>query len=258
MAKSLLETFSSLDSGLKQSLADISSPRLLAFAALEIAEMECGIAKLSAEHIVACLENAGVAVKALSIKRALAAAAGFTSTTIEEGDVFYRLMTKGKREIEKKLPAGEGKLSVVRIEKDQPRTARLGISEIFSQLTGTVRICDPYYGIRTLDLLDFIPKPTKVRFLTAQANESARQLDGAMKDFKKERPNVEFRTVGKGAGLHDRYAVTDQQIMIFGHGLKDIGGKESFVIRLQKDLTPDLIEETIAAFDAKWNVGTTI
>lgn len=256
MAKSLLEIFSSLDGGVKHALADITSPRLLAFSALEIAETQCGVSKLSAEHIVACLEAAGVAVKKLSVKRALAAATGYISSAKEENDVFYRLMTRGKREIEKVL--GEEKLAVVRIEKDQPRTARLELSEVFKHLSGTVRICDPYYGVRTLDLLDHIPKQTKVHFLTSHTNEPRRRLDGAIKDFGKEKPNVEFRVVGKGAGLHDRYIVTDQQIMILGHGLKDIGGKESFVIRLDKELVPDLINETIAAFDSKWNMGTNV
>lgn len=43
-----------------------------------------------------------------------------------------------------------------------------------------------------------------------------------------------------------------------GHGLKDIGNKESFVIRLDKELVPDLIRETIQAFDLRWNAGTKI
>ncbi len=63
MAKSLLETFENLDGATKHALADITSPRLLAFAALEIAETQCGIDRLSSEHIVAYLEMAGVAVK---------------------------------------------------------------------------------------------------------------------------------------------------------------------------------------------------
>jgi len=258
MAKSLLETFSSLDVTLKHNFADITSPRLLAFATLEIAETQCGVSRLSAEHIVACLEAAGVAVKRLSVKRALAAATGYISSAKEnlDDDVIYKLMTKGKREIENLL--GGGKLSVVRIEKDQPRTARLELGEVFKGLSGTVRLCDPYYGVRTLDLLDYLPKQTRVRFLTSHTNEPKRQLDGAMNDFKREKPNVEFRVVGKGAGLHDRYVVTDLQIMILGHGLKDIGGKESFVIRLDKELVPDLINETIAAFDLKWNAGTAL
>lgn len=256
MSKSLLETFSSLEPGLKQSLADIGSPRLLAFAALDIAETHASVGSLSAEHIIASLEAAGVAVKKLSVIRALVGATGCTTSAIVDGEVYYRLMTKGKRQIEGML--GEGMLSVVRIEHDQPRTARLGLGEIFGKLSGTVRMCDPYYGVRTLDLLDSVPKQTHIRFLTSHSSESQRQLDGAMKDFKRERPNVEFRVVGKAAGLHDRYVITEARLMILGHGLKDIGGKESFIISLDKAHAPDLIAETIAAFDSKWQTGTPI
>ena len=212
MATSLLETFRKLDVTIKHALADISSPRLLAFATLEISETKCGIDRLSSEHIVACLEAAGVAVKKISISRALASATGHVSLKKD----------------------GYEKISVVRIEKNQPRTARLEISEVFQKLEGVVRICDPYYGIRTLDLLDHIPKRIKVKFLTSKTNEAGRKLRGALKDFKIERPNVEFMTVGQSAGLHDRFVITN------------------------KDLVPDLIKETINAFDLKWNTGTKI
>lgn len=256
MAMSLLETFEKLEISKKHSLADISSPRLLAFAALEISETQCGIDRLSSEHIVACLEAAGVAVKKVSITKALARSTGYVSTKVEYSVTFYKLMTKGKREIESVF--GGQKMSVVRIEKNQPRTARLEVTDIFKGLSGVVRICDPYYGVRTLDLLDHIPAKNKVKFITSKTNEAGRRLTGAMKDFKNERPDVEFRLAGKKAGLHDRFVVTNKLLLIMGHGLKDIGNKESFVIRLDKELVPDLIRETIQAFDLRWNAGTKI
>ncbi len=256
MVKSLLETFEKLDTATKHTLADITSPRVLAFAALEIAENQCGIDRLTSEHIVACLEAAGVAVKKLSINRALAGATGYISPRKEENETSYKLMTKAKREIEQVL--GGEKMTVVRIEKNQPRTARLELGDILKDLNGVVRICDPYYGVRTLDLLDNIPVKTKVQFLTSKTNETGRKLQGAMKDFKKERPNVEFRLAGKNAGLHDRFVMTNDLILILGHGLKDVGSKESFIIHLDKELVPDLLKGTKKSFDANWNAGTTI
>jgi len=256
MAKSLLETFEKLDASTKHALADISSPRLLAFASLDIAENLCGIDRLTSEHIVACLESAGVSVQKISITRALASAGGCISYRKVEDGLSYKLMTKGKRLIEQSL--GGEKMSVVRVEKGQPRTARLELAEILNTLSGTVRICDPYYGVRTLDILDAIPATTKVQFLTSKTYETGRKLQGAMKDFKRERTKVEFRIAKNDAGLHDRFVITNNLILILGHGLKDIGGKESFVIRLDKELVPDLIKETIKSFDAKWDVGTTI
>ena len=256
MAKSLLDTFHSLDTNIKHALSDISNSRLLSLATLEIAETEAGVEQLSSEHIVACLEAAGVAVKKISITRALASATGLITSHREDDEVFYKIMTKGKREIESIL--SEGKLSVVRIEKNQPRTARLELKQIFANLIGEVRICDPYYGVRTLDALDHIPTECIIKFLSVNASDDERKLAGAIKDFIKERPSSEFRIADKTAGLHDRYVVTKKGLIILGHGLKDIGGKESFLITLDQLLVPNLIETSIQSFDGKWSSATPI
>lgn len=257
MPKSLLETFHSLSSETKDILADLSSPLLLAFSALNIAHEQADVERLSAEHIVACLEAGGVALQKKSVSRALARAKDRVSTTKNiDGETLYCLMTKGQREI---LPyLGGGQISVVRVEGGKPRTARLRLAEILSQLKGLVRICDPYYGVGTLDSLDYIPKTSGVKFLTGITSETGRKLSGVLRDFKKERPTVEFRKAATPSELHDRYLVTKEQLVILGHGLKDIGGKESFMIRIGHDLSPDLIKETITTFDSRWGNATPI
>jgi hypothetical protein len=251
--KSLLDTFSSLDQHKKETLADIESPLLLAFATLDIAKKECGITQLSAEHITACLECAGVFIKKKSILGALARAQSRVSIT-KKDELLYRLMTKGEREVDGIFKSGL--LSVVHIKSNQPRTARLKLGQILSSLSGDIRICDPYYGIRTLDELDYISKSRKVKFLTARTSETGRKLSGAIKDFKAERPQFEFRLAANPKVLHDRYVVTRDILLILGHGLKDIGGKESFVVRLNKNLVPDLIKDVTASFDKSWKVAT--
>lgn len=252
MTKSLLDSFRSIDQPTRELLADTDSARILAFLALYIAKRRFNTDSLSAEHIIACLESAGVAVTKISIGRALAGAKGFVTRSInEDGEVFYRLMTKGEREAEKTLSSGSG-LAVLRIEGGQPRQARLRLGEILKSLKGIVRICDPFYGVSTLDSLDFLSETCSVRFLSQKANESNRKISGALRDFYKERSNVEFRIAPKTARLHDRYIVTKQELLILGHGLKDIGNKESFVIVLEKGLIPDLIDEISSSFDKEW------
>lgn len=141
MPKSLLETFSSLDSSITEALADTDSPLLLSFAALDIAESKAGTSRLTAEHIVACLESAGVAVSRKSISRALARAGNRVSTSRDlYGDVQYKLMTRGRREIDTLFG---GELLVSRIEAGTPRTARKMLAEILAKLGGVVRVCDP-------------------------------------------------------------------------------------------------------------------
>jgi hypothetical protein len=248
---SLLDSFQSLDDGLKEKLADISSPRTLSFLALRLAQERNNVDRLTAEHIVACLESAGVAVKKVAISRALANAGDFVSVTRNiDGESSYKLMTKGKRVVDKLLT--NDCLSVVKIEQNHPRTARIELKNILGNLNGLIRICDPYYGIRTFDSLDSIPNSCVVKFLTQKTSESERRLLGALSDFKKERPKCEFRLVDSSAGIHDRFLVTDSELLLLGHGLKDIGGKESFLIKLDNSLIPDLVKEIIASFDKRW------
>jgi hypothetical protein len=257
MGKSILDLFASLDKTTKDILADIESPRVLAFLTLYLSK-NFGTSSLSAEHITAYLESAGVAVTKKSIGRALSGAKGFVSRSIsDDGEVFYKLMTKGEREAEKALSI-TGSLLVLRIEGGQPRQARIKLAEILKSLKGIVRICDPWYGVNTLDSLDLFHKDCDVRFITQKTSESTLKISSALKHFYKERPKAELRVAPSSSQLHDRYIVTKEQIMILGHGIKDIGNKESFVIVLDKSLVPDLIVEVISSFDNDWNLGEKI
>lgn len=258
MATSLLSSFASLDQETRDSLADIESPRALSFTTLYLARKRFGADSLSAEHIIACLEAAGVAATRKSVGRSLASAKGFVTRKIDEdGEVFYRLMTRGEREAEKSLDSG-GKLVVLRIEGGQPRQARLKLGEILGSIEGTVKICDPFYGLSTLDSLDLFPKTCEIQFLTQKTSEPVRKLEGALRDFHKERPKTELRVAPEASRLHDRYVVTKKQILILGHGIKDVGNKESFIIVLDRELIPDLIDEVIVSFDIEWAMATQI
>ena len=257
MSKSLLDTFRTLDQGTKESLAAINSPLLLSLATLDIAASDLGTERLTAEHIVACLEAAGVAVRKTSVSRALAKAGARVATALNDnGETLYKLMTKGKKEVEN-LVGGE-LMSVVRIEGGQPRTARIRLGEVLVTLKGRVRICDAYFGLRTLDSLDHIPKSCAIQFLTAKITDPLTKVQGSVRDFVKEHPGSEFKTASNPSELHDRYVLAADMLLILGHGLKDIGGKESFIIRIGRDLAPNLLKEVGNAFDVRWTGGSLI
>jgi hypothetical protein len=257
MAASLLQIFRDLNMGIKDSIADLTSPLLQSFAALSIANEQASAERLSVEHIVACLEAAGTAVSKRSVSSALSRAGDRVSVTKGiDGENLYRLMIKGEREIAPHI--GGGGISIVRFDGKKPRTARVRLGDALSSLTGLVRICDPWYGVRTLDSLDLIPLSCRVRFLTAKTNEAGSRLRGAMRDFKRERPDVEFRIAASPNDLHDRYVLSVGQMLLVGHGLKDIGAKESFMVRVDKGLAKELIAQTRASFDAKWKIAIPI
>src|SRR5713226_7840036 len=104
MAKSLLDSFGCLDQRVKDALAAEESPLLLSLAALDLAATEARVDRLTAEHIVASLEAAGVAIRKTSVSRALARAGGrVSSLKNDQGETQYKLMTKGKMEVEELL-----------------------------------------------------------------------------------------------------------------------------------------------------------
>lgn len=257
MATSLLEGFEELDPQRKHALSDVSSPLLLSLAALEIAATEFGVPRLTAEHIVACLEAAGVAVKRTSVSRALARAGGKVSTSTDSsGDVAYRLMTQGRKEVEPLLR--NGSLFVVRIEGGRPHTARQHLGDLLSSLAGVVRISDPYYGLRSLETVDHIPAAATIQFLTSKTNEPQLKVRGAFHDYARERKKTDFRLLAAPHDLHDRYVLTADTLLLVGHGLKDIGGKESFVVRLDRSMAADLLDDLIQSFDKKWALATSL
>ena len=222
-------------------------------AALALAENRCRIRKLTTSDLSKALEHAGVAVTPLQLERAFARAAGRVSRNQAGTDVLYSVMTTGRAEVDATI--GRGKLGVVYIDGERPRTARRELHEILGELQGTIRICDPYFGVRTLDALEMIRDDREVRFLTAHISGDAARVQGPLQDFRKERPKTELRRHDGPSELHDRYVLSDSMLLLVGHGLKDIGGKESFVVAVPRSLASDLLEEVRGGFDRRWGTS---
>jgi hypothetical protein len=253
---SLLDIFGSLDDSTKEALADIESPLGLGLAALYISENQAYRPYMTVEHIVAALEVAGVAVTKTQISKAFSRAGDRVSRSMLSGETSYRIMTKGRRQIEPFIQSGE--IHVSYIQGGKPRTARKILSELLNNLSGDIRICDPYYGVRSLDALEMLPDSCNVKFLTAQSTENAVKLTGAIVDFRREHIKTEIRIFPDPKAIHDRYVLTDNNLLILGHGIKDIGNKESFVISVSNEQAGDLISSLIKVFDERWDLSKPI
>ena len=141
---------------------------------------------------------------------------------------------------------------VTMVEAGRPRTAHVQLQRLLHDVKGTVRVCDPYYGTGSLYRLDLLSQCNEVRFLTRTPDSSERTiLLRAISEFMKEHPNVLFRR-SPSADFHDRFILSDNEIIVLGHGLKDLGNKDSFVIRLPLDLAHDVIDATRNNFDDRW------
>jgi hypothetical protein len=247
---SILSIFENLDKETKHSLADIDSPLSLGLIVLTKAEDQSQMQYISAEQIVEALEAAGIAVTSTQITKAFARAGNKLIRKVVEGKTVYRVMIAGRKSVEKYTTAG--KISVSYIEAGKPRTARKILADILGSLNGEVMISDPYYGERTLDSLELIPPNCKIRFLTAKTTENTIKLNRAISDYKKENPKAELRLYPSASSLHDRYIISDNCLMILGHGIKDIGNRESFIVIISKEYSKELIETVTSTFNERW------
>ncbi len=252
----LEECFSRLDDSVRRSLAGESSPMKLGLVALAIAEGICGVQFISADEICEALGSAGIALTPMALKRAFARAGNLVIRRVIDKETKYRISLPGLDLVKGKLP--EGNLSVMYISAGQPRTARKHLADILSHLSGVVRVADPYYGERSLDAIEMIPATCGVRFLTAKTTESEDKLRRLISDFRRERPSTEIRLYPKPQEMHDRYMLTEDMLMVVGHGFKDIGRRESFVILVGKDIAPDLHSTVVNSFDLRWAAATQI
>jgi len=151
-----------------------------------------------------------------------------------------------------RLPSEKAGHYVVFVEAGKPRTVHLQLEEILKKLSGQIRICDPYYGTGSLHRLDLLTNCEAILFLTQHPDTKEKAfLDKALAEFVQEHPAVEFR-LHSGKELHDRFILTGDELILLGHGLKDIGKKESFVIRLNRDLVGSIIDDVRESFDKKW------
>jgi hypothetical protein len=253
VATGVEEAFRGLDLRVKRALADERLPVRAGLAALKIAHDEANADYLSIAELAAAMRAADVSISEESLRRAISRAGNKVMPRRESGVTKYRLAIPGRAVADDVLGASE--LTVLHIDGTTPRTDRRDLGRLLADLRGDVRVCDPYYGVRSLETLELFPTTSAVQLLTSRTTESQAKLAGPLKDFRKERPSVEIRLAPPG-DVHDRYVLTDRRILIVGHGLKDVGTKESFVVALDRVLAPDLLDSVRRSFDEKWQTAT--
>lgn len=145
--------------------------------------------------------------------------------------------------------------SLLFFEAGKPHTAHRHLSDIFGALSGVVRICDPFYGQGSLLRLSLFKGCSKVLFLTHKANKSEESyLSKALTEFVREHSNVEFRRA-VDAEVHDRFVLSNDSLFLLGHGLKDPGNKESFVVSIPRSVAGHIASVVEESFDKKWAIA---
>jgi hypothetical protein len=158
----------------------------------------------------------------------------------------YQIMQAGIDEV-------AGSSMATYIDPDRALSSIRKVEAILSGLTGTVRLCDPYVDGRTLDLLTESKKATSIQLLTANVNDVS-VLMRDIKAFHRQHGNHLEVRIAKTPGLHDRYAIDDIAMMMFGTSLNGIGFKQSFIVALG----PDIRASMIPVFDSTWSQATAL
>jgi len=143
-------------------------------------------------------------------------------------------------------------LTIMVLKEGKPHTAHSEIADIFKDLSGVIRVCDPYYGTGSLSRLELLQECQSIMFLTKKPDSSEKTyINKRIEEFNEEYPQFKFRKF-KGKGLHDRYILSKEKLIILGQGIKDVGKKESFALVVDRSILGHIIDDLIQSFDNKW------
>jgi integrase len=123
---------------------------------------------------------------------------------------------------------------------------------------GAIRLVDPYYGLETLDILEQLDNKKRIRFLGEKRSGNAGTFSREIINFRNQFTNIELRRHTVPHDLHDRYIITDEALILVGHGIKDLGERESFVAILKGEMGKEIKKDLIAKFDQRWSTAQPI
>lgn len=153
-------------------------------------------------------------------------------------------------------------ISVFYLKSSKPIQAKHTLETLVKNIpNGELRICDPFYGTSTFQVLEMILKYHKnIKFLTATlgGGEKKTNVQQIIKDFKQEyKSKAEIKIINKN-DTHDRYIIAKNLFFIIGQGIKDLGNKESLIIAVEDKYGKDIRKTLTNEFDKRWNNAVTL
>jgi len=158
---------------------------------------------------------------------------------------------QGERFLEERA-GNQGPLALHITGKAPWSDRRFVVKEAMKKASGDVRILDKYFGMESLDFLQDFQRHRRIRFLTSHPPKNLGHLQREVVRFKKEFSSAEFKAYPAPHELHDRYVLFDKEVWFVGHGIKDIGAKESFVVLLQDPFGKDIRKTLFESFEERW------
>jgi len=250
----LIQKFRNADLSNFPNFENYDKPLEMGLWVLWIAKDKLGESKLTSEQIITIIiEVQETSIDKKSIINAFTRAGNKIHTFKENNEIYYEIMKKGKDHLRSLVK--EGYLKLVYFEPGKQFSSKRELAQnILKTLKGNIKIVDPYCGERTLDILKDL-KNTNIKVLTRIDNLAGRNRSRFLRDlrdFKIEKPNIEFRDY-PNADIHDRYIISSDSLIILGHSIKDLGKKESFAISLKRNASKNIIDALINNFNNRWN-----
>lgn len=233
-------------------VANCDTPLLRVLWALKAAKLSSGQPEfIAADDISHLLLRGDVHLPSLSVKRALARAGDMVARRGNGSSTEFRIVGEGERFLQQNA-GREGPLTFYVTGRAPWSDRRFVVKAAMKKATGEVRILDKYFGMESLDFLQGFQTNRRIRFLTSHPSRNVAMLQREITRFKKEFPNSEFKAYPSPHELHDRYVLFDKEVWFVGHGIKDIGGKESFVVILQDPFGKDIRQTLLGSFQHRW------
>ena len=215
----------------------------------------------SAYDLADILVALNISVDEKSVQNALAPLKGkkFHRKPSELGVISYGIMDKGLKHLDEL----EGKSVVYVIGGKNPRKDKMFLADVIKSSQSVIKIVDPFFGSKTLTNLEKFHSGKSIKLLTARISlekkQSKRGFMSDLSDFKKIYKNFECRIFPNQPNeLHDRYILTKKSLILVGHGIKDLGDKESFILTFDRNMTGDIINDLENKFEQRWKLSKPI
>jgi hypothetical protein len=187
----------------------------------------------------------GVAVPWQRVQAILAGEQGTVAGKRFKAGVRYQVMKAGRDEI-------TSATSVIFVEPASALSGLRQVQDLFGNLPGTLKICDPYLSSPTFDMLAHCERATSFQLLTMKV-DAKDDIPRDIKAFRTQHGPLEVR-VGARGQLHDRYMIHDKGMLLVGTSLNSIGLKQSFVV----DVGQDIRAMVVRSFNDMWAKATPI
>lgn len=129
------------------------------------------------------------------------------------------------------------------VKAGQKQKGQDTIKQIFqNEISNYVKICDPYVGPETLQLLKNVQLGVDILILTNKINDESNFSQELKNSIKSQ--NIKVRKISNT--LHARYILTQSTGWSVDHSLKNFGEKDAYLTRLESSVDHE------SNFDSRW------